>query len=133
MYMHYKPFFSANSAVTVIMSSEHYIWKYMIWSSSGIIFQCEFSCKGDYVIQALYIWKIWYGHHQASFFSANSTVRVIMSSGHCIWENMIWSSSGIIFQCEFNCKGDYVIQALYIWKKYDMVIIKHHFSVRIQL
>ena len=41
--------------------------------------------------------KIWYGHHQASFFSANSTVRVIMSSRHCIWKNMIWSSSDIIF------------------------------------
>ena len=100
---HQASFFSANSTVRVIMSSGHCIWKNMIWSSSGIIFQCEFSCKGDYVIQALYIWK-----------------------------NMIWSSSGIIFQCEFNCKGDYVIRTLYL-RKYDMVIIRHHFSVRIQL
>ena len=58
--------------------------------------------------------NIWYGHHQA-FFSVNSVVTVIMSSGHYIWKYMIWSSSGIIFQCEFSCNGDYVIQ-------------RHHFS-----
>ena len=44
--------------------------------------------------------NIWYGHHQASFFSGNSTVTVIMSSEH------------------------------YILKIYDMGIIRHHFSVR---
>ena len=55
-----------------------------------------------------------------------------MSSRHCIWEKMIWSSSSIIFQCEFNCKGDYVIQTLYL-KKYDMVIIRHRLSMRIWL
>ena len=72
--------FGANSVITVILSSEDHIlqmydmvitrhhfsvwiqswlwschlktifWKYMIESSSGIIFQCKFSCDSDYVI-----------------------------------------------------------------------------------
>jgi hypothetical protein len=87
--------------------------KYMIWSSSSIIFQCKFSCDSDYVIWRPYFWNIWYGHHQASFFSANSAVIVIMSSGDNIFEIMIWSSSDIIFQCEFSHDSDYIIRRLY--------------------
>jgi hypothetical protein len=67
------------------------------------IFQCEFSCDSDYVIRRLYFENIWYGHHQASFFSVNSVMTVIMSS------------------------RDYIL------KIYDMVIIRHHFSVQILL
>ena len=78
-------------------------WKYMIWPSSSIIFRWEFSCDGDYVICRLYFENIWYGHHQASCFGGNSVVTVIMSS------------------------EDYIL------KIYDMAIIRHHFSVRIQL
>ena len=95
-------FFGVNSAVTVIMSSRDYIliiydmvitrhhfsvwiqpwqwlchpetifWQYMIWSSPGIIFRCEFSRDSDYVIWRLYFNNIWYGHHQASIFGVNS-------------------------------------------------------------
>ena len=74
----------------------------MIWSSPSIIFRWEFSREGDYVIQRLHFDNIWYGHHQASFFSENSVVKVIMSS------------------------EDYILII------YDMVITKHHFSVRIK-
>ena len=127
---HQASFFGVNSAMTVIMSSGDYIltiydivitkhhfsvwvqprqwlchpetifWQYMIWSSPGIIFRCEFS--SDYVICRLYFDNIWYGHHQASFFSVNSAVTVIMSS------------------------RDYILTI------YDMVITRHHFSVWIQ-
>ena len=48
------------------------------------IFQCEFICNSDYVIQRLYFEKIWYGHHQASFFSVNSSIMIIISSGDYI-------------------------------------------------
>ena len=53
----------------------------MIWTSPSIIFQCEFSCHGDYVIQWLHFHKIWYEYHQALFFDVNSVFMVIMSSG----------------------------------------------------
>ena len=79
------------------------------------IFQCEFNCNSDYVIWTLHFENIWYGHHQASFFSVNSAVTVIMSSRHYILKYMIWSSSSIIFKCVFSCNGDYAIQ-------------RHHFS-----
>ena len=118
-------------------------WKYMIWSSPGIIFQCEFSCDSHGVIRRLHFGNIWYGHHQASFFSANSVMTVIVSSKDYIlkiydmvitrhhfsvwiqswlwschlktifWKYMIGLSSGIIFQCKFSCDSDYVI-----WKPY---------------
>ena len=78
-------------------------WKYIIWSSPGIIFQCEFSCDNDPVIWRLHFENMWYSHHQASFFNVNSVVTVILSSDN------------------------------YILKIYDMVITRHHFSMRIQL
>ena len=78
-----------------------------------INFQCEFSRDSDYVIRRPSFWNIWYGHHQASFFSANSAVIVIMSSRDHIFEIMIWSSSDIIFQCEFSHDSDYIIRRLY--------------------
>ena len=62
-----------------------------------------FSCDNDCVIWRLYFDNIWYGPHQASFFSANSVVTMIMSS------------------------GDYLLTI------YDMVITRHHFSMQIQL
>ena len=128
MYIRYTPFFNVISVMIVIMSSGAYIlitydmvitrhhfsvwiqlwqwlchsetifWKYMIWSSPGIIFWCEFSCNHDYVIRWLHFDNIWYGHHQASFFSANSAVTVIISSED------------------------------YVFPIYDMVINRHHFS-----
>ena len=126
------------------------------------IFQCEFSCDSDYVIRRLYFENIWHGHHQALFFSVNSVVIVIMSSGdyilkiynmvitrHCFsvwiqltqwlchlettfWKYMIWSSPDIVFQCEFSCDSD-CVSGGYILKMYDMVITRHCFSVWIQL
>ena len=134
----------------------------MIWASPGTTFWHEFNCNSDYVIWTLHFENIWYGNHQASFFGVNSTITVFMSSKHYIlkiydmgiirhhflvriqlwqwlchlnttfWKYMIWSSSGIIFQCKFGCKGDYVFWTLYS-KKYDMGIIRHHFSVQIRL
>jgi len=74
-------------------------WKYIIWSSPGIVFQCEFSWDSDYVISRLHFENIWYGHHQTLFFSVNSVVTVIVSSGG------------------------------YILKIYDMVITRHCFHV----
>ena len=76
----------------------------MIWSSSGIIFQCEFNCNSDYVIQTLHFENIWYGHHQASFFSANSAVMVIMPSRDIIFHfikfktrNHTWDNVTVIY------------------------------------
>ena len=130
--MHYTWFFSVNSVVIVNMSSRDYIltiydmvitrhhfsvwiqpwqwlchletifWQYMIWSSPGIIFRCEFSRDSDYVIRRLYFDNIWYGHHQASIFGVNSAMIVTMSS------------------------GDYILTI------YDMVITRHQFLVLIQ-
>jgi len=124
-------FFSVNSVVTVIMSFGNYIfkiydmvitrhcfsmwiqlwqwlchpetrfWKYMIWSSPCVVFQCEFSCDSDCVLWKLYFENIWHSHHQALFFSVNSVVTVIMSS------------------------GDYIL------KIYSMVITRHHFPFHI--
>ena len=117
-----------------------------------MVFRCEFSRDSDYVIWRLYFDNIWYGHHQASFFSVNSVVTVIMSSGDYIltiydmvitrhhfsvwiqlwqwlchpetifWQYMIWSSPDIIFQCEFSHDSDYVIQRLY----FDNIWYDHH-------
>jgi hypothetical protein len=131
---------------------ETIFWKYMIWPSSGIIFPCEFSCDSDYVIRRLYFENIWYGHHQASFFRANSVVTVIISSKHYIlkiydmaiikhhfsvwiqlwqwlchsktifWKYMIWPSSSIIFRCEFSCDCDYFIGRLY----FENIWYGHH-------
>ena len=44
------------------------------------IFQCKFSHGSDFVIWRLSFENIWSGHHQASFFSVNSVVTVILSS-----------------------------------------------------
>ena len=118
-------------------------WKYIIWSSPGIVFQCEFSWDSDYVISRLHFENIWYGHHQTLFFSVNSVVSVIVSSGgyilkmydmvitrHCFsvwiqlqqwlchlktifWKDIIWSSPDIIFQCECSHSSYYVIWRLY--------------------
>ena len=131
-------------------------WKYMIWSSPSIIFQCEFSRDSHCVIWRLHFENIWYGHHLASFFNVNSVMTVIMSFEDYIlkiydivitrhhflmwiqswqwschpkttfWKYMIWSSPGIIFQCEFSCDSHCVIQRLHL-KIYDMVN-RHHFS-----
>ena len=57
--------------------------KYMIWSSSGIIFQ--------------WIQPWWWLCHLETIFL----------------KYMIWSSSGIIFQCKFSRDSDYVIWRLY--------------------
>ena len=129
---HQASFFGVNSTVTVIMSSGHYILKIydmgIIRHHFSVWIQLQqWLCHLDTVFE-----NIWYGHHQTSFFSVNSAVMVIMSSGHYIWKNMIWPSSGIVFQCEFSCNSDDVIWTLYL-KKYDTVIIRHHFSVWIQL
>ena len=127
MYMPHTPLFGVNSVVTVIISSKDYIlkiydmviirhhfsvriqlwqsschlkttfWKYMIWSSPGIIFQCEFSCDSHHVIWRLHFENIWYGHHQASFFSANSVVTVIMSS-----EDYILKIYDMVNRCHFS-------------------------------
>ena len=118
----------------------------MIWSSFGFVFQCEFKCSSYYVIWRPYFHKMWYGHFQASFFNVNSGVAVIISSRDhisvkcdmvifrhhfsmgiqpCQWlchletiflSNVIWSSPGFIFQCEFNCSSYYVIWRLYFRK-----------------
>ena len=40
------------------------------------IFLCKFSCDSDSVIWRLSFENIWYDHHQALFFSANSAVTV---------------------------------------------------------
>jgi len=131
---------------------ETIFWKYMIWPSSGIIFRWEFSCDCDYVIWRLYFENIWYGHHQASFFHANSVVTVIMSSKDYIlkiydmaiikhhfsmqiqlwqwlfhpntifWKYMIWPSLSIIFPCKFSCDSDYVIRRLY----FENIWYGHH-------
>ena len=82
---------------------ETIFWKYMIWSSLGVIFQCKFYCDSDYVIWRLYFENIWYGYDQTSFSSVNSAITVIMSP------------------------RDYIL------KIYDMVITRHHFSMQIQL
>jgi hypothetical protein len=172
---HQASFFGVNSVMTVIMSSGDYFfkiynmviirhhflvwiqlwqwlchlettfWKYIIWSSPGIIFQCKFSHDHDYVIR-------WYGHHQASFFSGNSVMTVIMLSRDyflkiydmvitmhhflvwiqswqwlchletTFWKYMIWSSPDIIFQCEFSCNSDCVIWRLC----FDDIWYGHH-------
>ena len=57
----------------------------MIWSSSDIIFQCKFNRNSDYVIWTLHFENIWYGHHQASFFSVNSAVMVMIPSRDIIF------------------------------------------------
>jgi len=64
-----------------------------------IIFWCKFRYDGDYIIWRLYFENVSYGHHQTSFFSVNSIMTVIISF------------------CD------------YILKIYNMIIIKHPFSM----
>ena len=133
----------------------------MIWSSPSIIFQWEFSCDGDCVIQRPYFDNLSYGHHQASFFGENSVMTVTVSSGDYILIIYDMSSPSIIFWWEFSHDSDSVIWRLYfdnIWYShhqasffsensvvmvilsfenyilitYDMVITKHNFSVQIE-
>ena len=59
-----------------LVISLFYIYVYALYT----IFLIEFSCNNNYGIWRLYFDDIWYGHHQASFFSANSATTVIMSS-----------------------------------------------------
>ena len=66
-------------------------------------FWCKFSHNSDFVIQRPYFANVWYGCQQTSSFSVNSVLTVIMSS------------------------EDYIL------KIYDRVIVRHHFSMQIQL
>jgi len=129
----------------------------MTWSSPGTVFQCEFSCDNDYVIRRLYFENIWYSHHQALFFSMNSIITVIVSSGgyilkicdmvitnHCFsmwiqlwqwlchpetifWKYMIWSSPALFFSVN-SVVTVIVSSGGYILKIYDIVITKHCFQ-----
>jgi len=128
---HQALFFSVNSVVTVIMSSGDYILKIYNMVITRHCFQCEFSWDSDYVISRLHFENIWYGHHQTLFFSVNSVVTVIVSSGGYILKIYDMSSPGTVFQCEFSCNMIMSFED-YILKRYHMVITRHNFSVWIQ-
>jgi hypothetical protein len=138
-----------------------YMEQYMIWSSSGAIFDFAFSGNGHYVIQRPYCCKIWYGHHQVQFLICIRWQWPLYYPETILSQNMIWSSSDVIFHFAFSGNGHYVIQILYccnIWYGhhqvsffishsvvmvimsfgdciaaiYDMVIIECHCSFHIQ-
>ena len=97
----------------------------MIWSSPSIIFWCESSGNGDYVIQRPHCHNIWYGHHQASFFSVNPTVTVIKSSGDhivIIYDMVIFSESSVVMVTVSS--GNYIL-VIHIWYNLRLTILNN--------
>ena len=69
--------------------------------------------------------------HYTSFFSVNSAVTVIMSSGDQVFE--IYDM--VIIRHHFSVNSAVMVIMSFgdhIFEIYDMVIIRHHFSVQIQ-
>ena len=106
--------------LTIFGNSFVFMYVYALY----IIFQCESSGNSDYVIWRPYCHNIWYGHHQASFFSVNPTVTVIMSSRDhivIIYDMVITKHH---FSVPISCDGDYGIWRLYfdnIWYGYHSI------------
>ena len=61
-----------------LCNPESMLPQYMIWLSFGSFFWFDFNCDGDYVIQRLFCWIIWYGYYLAPLFNVISTMMVIM-------------------------------------------------------
>ena len=101
-------------------------WKYIIWSSPDLIFQCEFSYDHDHIFWKLYFKNIWYGYHQISFFSMNSVITVIILSEDYILKYMICHHQASFFSV--NSVVTVIMSSEdYILNIYDMIINKHHF------
>ena len=119
--------------------------KYAVYISPGPVFQCEFNHDVYFGIKLSILGNFFVSYHYTPFFSMNSAITAIMSSGeyiftiydmviirHCfsLWIQLqwllnhletifsLWSSLDIVFQYKFSCNGYYIIQRLYfhnIW------------------